>query len=63
MTVAAGKYTWKQVSASGGFGVLNIDCTDRDAGPFDQRSTVSGTSATFNVQPGETVSCTWINRR
>jgi hypothetical protein len=63
MSVASGKHTWKQVSATGGFAVLNIDCTDRDAGPFEQRSTVSGTSATFNVQPGETVTCTWTNRR
>jgi hypothetical protein len=62
MQVSPGTYTWKQVKAPAGYGVLNVDCTDRDAGPFDQRSTVSGSSATFNVQPGETVTCTWTNR-
>jgi hypothetical protein len=62
MSVAPGKYTWKQKSATGGYSVLNVDCSDRDAGPFDQRSTTSGSSATFNVQSGETVTCTWTNR-
>jgi hypothetical protein len=62
MTVAAGTYAWTQVSVSEGWRLFGIDCTDRDAGPFDQRSTVSGATATFNVQAGETVVCTWGNR-
>jgi hypothetical protein len=40
---------------------LGLDCTDRDAGPFENRSTVSGSTATFNVQAGETVVCTWTH--
>lgn len=62
MTVAAGKYAWTETSLSDGWGLFGIDCTDRDAGPFEERSTVSGATATFNVQPGETVVCTWSNR-
>jgi hypothetical protein len=62
MQVSPGTYTWRQVAAPPGYGVLNMDCTDRDAGPFEQRSTHTNTSATFNVQAGETVTCTWNNR-
>ena len=63
MTVVAGKYDWTEVSLSAGWGLFNIDCTDRDAGPFEDRSTVSGATATYNVQAGETVVCTWANRK
>jgi hypothetical protein len=63
MSVTPGTYAWTQVSLAPGYHLQVIDCTDRDAGPFEQRSTVSGATATFNVQPGESVTCTWINRR
>ena len=59
--VSPGTYSWTEVSASTGWRLSNIDCSDRDAGPFQNRSTVSGATATFNVQPGETVVCTWTN--
>jgi hypothetical protein len=62
MTVAPGLYPWTQAATSG-WTVTNLDCTDRDAGPFEQRSTTSGSTATYNVQPGETVTCTWTNRK
>jgi hypothetical protein len=61
ITVPVGRYSWTQVSRPPGFGGPSIDCTDRDAGPFQNRSTVSGSTATFNVQAGETVVCTWTN--
>ena len=65
MTVDAGIYTWTQAPVPPGFepsntgAGSNIDCTDRDGGPFEERSTVSGTTVNINVQPGETVTCTW----
>ena len=61
--VYPGTYSWTEVSSSPGWKFTGLDCSDRDAGPFEQRSTVSGPTATFNVQPGETVICTWTNRR
>ncbi|MGH8984182.1 MAG: prealbumin-like fold domain-containing protein, partial [Acidimicrobiia bacterium] len=61
--VAAGTYSWTEVGLPAGWRLSNIDCSDRDAGPFEHRSTVSGATATFNVQPGETVLCTWTNRK
>jgi uncharacterized membrane protein YgcG len=61
--VAAGTYTWTEVGVPPGWRLSNVDCSDRDAGPFEHRSTVSGATATFNVQPGETIVCTWTNRR
>jgi hypothetical protein len=60
-------HSWTQTPIPGGFTPTsngttgsNIDCTDRDGGPFEHRSTVSGTTANFNVQAGETVRCTWF---
>ncbi|MFI5047252.1 MAG: hypothetical protein ACHQIG_09320 [Acidimicrobiia bacterium] len=55
MTVNPGQYPWTLLNGH----VSNLDCTDRDSGPFDERSTVSGATATFNVQPGENVTCIW----
>ena len=60
MSVAPGKYAWTISKAL--WKTRYLDCTDRDAGPFEQRSTVSGSTATFNVQSGETVTCTWTMR-
>ncbi|MGH9051387.1 MAG: prealbumin-like fold domain-containing protein, partial [Acidimicrobiia bacterium] len=61
--VAAGTYAWTEVGVPPGWQLFNLDCSDRDAGPFEHRSTISGATATFNVQPGEWVVCTWTNRR
>ena len=44
-----------------GFRLQGIDCSDRDSGPYDQRSIVAPPKVTFNVQPGETVTCTFTN--
>jgi len=61
--VTAGTYSWTEVGIPPGWRLTNIDCSDRDAGPFEHRSTVFFATATFNVQPGETIVCTWTNRR
>jgi hypothetical protein len=61
--VMAGTYSWTEVGVPPGWSLFNVDCSDRDAGPFEHRSTVSGATATFNVQPGETIVCTWTNRK
>lgn len=61
LAVSPGTYSWTEVSLPPGWRLAAVDCTDKEAGPFEQRSTVSGATATFNVQPGETVVCTWAN--
>lgn len=60
MSVSAGTHAWTQASAAG-WRLRGVDCSDRDAGPYEWRSTTSGATATFNVQPGETVTCTYTN--
>ena len=53
--VPVGAHPWTQVSAPPGSTLVGIGCNDSD-------STVSGATATFTVQAGETVICTWTNR-
>jgi hypothetical protein len=52
--VPAGTHSWTQVSAPAGAVLLGISCSDDDSGG-------SGSTAVFNVVPGETVVCTWTN--
>jgi len=52
--VAAGVYSWTQVSAPPGSTLIGVGCSDGESGG-------SGPTATFRVQAGETVTCTWTN--
>ncbi|MGQ0802724.1 MAG: prealbumin-like fold domain-containing protein [Actinomycetota bacterium] len=61
MAVSPGTYSWTEVSQSAGWVFHSIHCTDMEAAPFEHRSTISGATATINVQPGETVVCTWAS--
>ena len=60
--VDPGLFPFTQTTPAG-FVLRGIDCSDRDSGPFEWRSIVAPPTVTFNVQPGETVVCTFTNAR
>jgi LPXTG-motif cell wall-anchored protein len=59
-TVDPGTYTVAE-HASDGWELTDISCTDSDATGIGSSSNLNERSATFNVDPGETVTCEFTN--
>ncbi len=61
--VMPGQYTVVETGIPLGFGLESLSCNDSDAGGTASSTNLQTATATINVDPGETVECTYTNLR
>ncbi len=61
LNVTPGTYSVTEDDPTPGFDLTDLTCTDSDAGGTDSTGSTATRTATINLDPGETVSCTFEN--